>query len=290
MALTRERILDAVRRTRDLPTLPDVAFRISEEIRKPDAATPAVAKIVENDPTLAARFLKIANSAFYRRAKPTTTIAGAIQRLGFVETRRVALATTLIAQFGAFGNRAPDQFWKHSVAVALACRTLAKISTAPLTEEEVESAYTAGLLHDLGALVVCHLFPEEAAALAARIDGEGRDASLVEMEEWGTDHGEVGFALATSWGLPKDIAAAIHLHHRPWQAAAGQRRSVQLVHIANFACNNRGISRADSGVASEFDAGSWQALELSVEQIPEIIELTLEEGTRSETLWSLAAG
>ena len=288
MGLTRARILEAVRGTRDLPTLPNVAFRISEEIRKPDVPTRVVARIVENDPILAARFLKIANSAFYRRAKPTTTIDGAIQRLGFVETRRIALATTLIAQFAAFGDRAPDLFWKHSVAVALACRTLARISTAALTDDEVEAAYTAGLLHDLGSLVLCHLFPKDAAEIAARVDAEGREASAVEMEAWGTDHGEVGHALATSWGLPPGIAAAIHLHHRPWQAAPDRRRIAQLVHIANFACNNQGIARADSGVETEFDAGAWEALALSVDQIPEIIALMLEEGTRSEALWSLA--
>ena len=288
MTLTRDQVLTGLSKTTSLPSFPDVLLRFEEELAKDEPSMSALSKIVENDPALSARFLKLANSAFYTRSKATTSVLGAIQRLGLSEARRLTVATVLISSYGGFGGRDPRLFWVHSVATALTTRVLARLSTAELSEEAIEGAYTAGLLHDLGALALHHLFPDDCSEVYEILEEKGGVAHAVEEELWGISHGEVGELLGEQWKLPTEILKAIRHHHRPWECEEEHRGVVRLVHLANFVCNNQGFGRLESGFPDTFDHSAWESLGLSLAQVPTIIDLAIEEGGRSETLWDLS--
>jgi HD-like signal output (HDOD) protein len=282
MELTREQIISAVEQTTSLPSFPEVVLRLQEELGKSEPSVLRIGQIVEQDPALSARFLKVANSAYYSRGQKTTSIQQAITRLGLAEARLLALATALVNQFGNFGGGNAQRFWGHSLAVALSVRIMVDLGKAEISKEAADSYFSGGLLHDLGVLVLFHIFPEEYAELTKEVQEKGGVPCDIEREYWGTDHGEVGGVLARLWKLPENICEAICHHHSPWAAAAEHRQLVQLVHLSDFVCNNQGFGRAESGFPEEFDQGAWEALGLDLEQVPEIIEKVQEEGQRSE--------
>ncbi len=289
MTVTRENILKAAKKVSDLPSFPDVVVRLEHELGKHMPSLREVARIVEQDPMLSAQFLRVANSAYYSRVKATTSIAGAVNRLGFIEARKLAIATALIDRYKQHGGERPDLFWGHSLAVALATRAVSSFSTKELSEETMESSFAAGLLHDLGILVLLHIFPKEYEELTQEIRNQGGIASDIERSNWGVDHGEVGEVLAKQWKLPDAICQVIRYHHQPWLADPEHRTLVQLVHLSNFICNNQGFGRREAGFPDSFDHAAWDSLGLSLEQVPEITEKVSEEGERS-TLFVKAFG
>jgi HD-like signal output (HDOD) protein len=282
MQMTRDKIIEAVQGTNDLPSFPDVVLKLQEEFRKSEPSIARVGQIVEQDPAISARFLKVANSAYYSRTQKISSIQNAVTRLGLEEARLLALATGLVSQFGDFGGGDPQRFWGHSLAVALSVRIMSELSSKAISESVADSAFTGGLLHDLGVLILFHLFPEPYGELTKIVMEKGGTPGDVEREQWGTDHGEVGEILALRWKLPESICQAIRYHHCPWEAAPKHRSLVQLVHLSDFVCNNQGFGRTESGFPEEFDQGAWDALGLDLNQVPEIIEQVRQEGQRSE--------
>jgi HD-like signal output (HDOD) protein len=281
MQLTRGQIIEAVQQTTNLPSFPDVVLKLQEELRRSEPSIARVGQIVEQDPALSARFLKVANSAYYSRIQKTTSIQHAVTRLGLEEARLLAMATGLVGQFGDFFRGDPQRFWVHSLAVALSVRIVVELGSKKISKELADSAVTGGLLHDLGVLILLHLFPKQYGELTKRVLEEGGVPIDAEYEQWGTDHGEVGEVLALRWGLPEPICQAIRYHHSPWAASPTHRLLVQLVHISDFVCNNQGFGRAESGFPEKFDQGAWDAIGLDLNQVPEIIQKVQDEGQRS---------
>jgi two-component system cell cycle response regulator len=282
MTLSREHIIDAVKRTRNLPSIPDLVLRLEEELRKSQPSIDEMTKIIEQDPSLSLRILSVANSAFYRRGKEASSVRQAMVRLGFMEVRRLAVAAVLVDNYKNFSGGSPKLFWGHSVAVAYATRTIAGFCAAKLDPQLVESSFTVGLLHDLGVLVLQMLYPTEYQELTGKQLLEGGDISDKEFEAWGIDHGEVASILMQRWELPSAICEVIQHHHHPWSCPLLNKSMAQLVHIADFICNNQGFGRRLQVLPGTFDESAWDSLGLSLERVPEIIEKVKEEGERSQ--------
>ncbi|MCP4677217.1 MAG: HDOD domain-containing protein [Deltaproteobacteria bacterium] len=283
MALSRDKILAAVKKADSLPSVPDLIMQLEKELRKPHPSIAEVTKIIEQDPSLSANLLRITNSAFYRRTRETTTVRQAMMRLGFEEVRRMATAAVLVDGYKGFAGGNPKLYWGHCMAVSLACRAVAEFCTHEFSKDDIELVFTAGLLHDLGVLALYHLFPKEYAELMQTVLEKGGIAHDAEVNAWDIDHGEVGEVLTRRWKLPEPICQVARFHHRPWLCADEHRSLIWLVHISNFICNNQGYGRKESGFPDAFDHGAWDALGLSLNQVPEIIEKVQEEGERSAT-------
>jgi HD-like signal output (HDOD) protein len=280
--LNRDQILDAVWRTEQLPPYPGIVAEVERELAKPDPAPAKVAGILARDPALCAAILRLANSAAQAMRNEATNVSQAIVRLGLRQTRRVVLTAALVQRWPV--HHAIDQrsFWSHSISVALTASELGKYTSIPLAPEAAEATFTAGVLHDLGALVLARAFPEQYATLTnARIE-TGRSAVMLELENWGIDHGEVGGIVACRWRLPDSIRDAVAFHHHPWQASSEHRILTQLVHVADFLCCCQGLNRADDAVPDDFDNTSWEALGLKVEQAHALFEGVLKQGEQSK--------
>lgn len=234
-ALARDRILEAVNA---LPPLPAVALRVMQVAQDPKSSAAQLALVVSADPALSARMLRVANSAAYRRSREVTSVQEALVVLGFVQARNIAISTAITGAYPADTLHVLfriDAFWRHSLAVAFRASDLA----GRTRRLDVPSAFTAGVLHNIGRMAMFHADPAGLDQAIAEAIRSGRSIEEVEREQLGYDHAELGGLLAEKWKLPADICAAIGQHHQ--EAGEGQPTLASVVAEADRFCVSHGI-------------------------------------------------
>ncbi|MBU0509499.1 HDOD domain-containing protein [bacterium] len=213
----RERVALALREVKTLPTLPDVAVRLLETSDDPNVSTREIAAIVGGDMALASRVLKLVNSPFFGMSREVTSVQQALVIIGMANLRSMVLSSALVDLFdkeGAVGDFNRREFWKHSVAVAIAARALAKHTRVV----DTEIAFTAGLLHDMGKVVVDRYLHPEFVRIVELLEDEDVPMTEAEMEVLGVNHAELGQHLAGRWNLPEILQEAVGFHHGPREA------------------------------------------------------------------------
>jgi len=218
---------------RDLPTLPTVAFEVNRLLEDVNTRIQDVTVAIERDQALTVKILKLVNSAFFGLRGRVGNISRAVIVLGFNTVRSAVLSVAVIEAFGK--RRHPLQgfdirrFWLHAIAVAVTSRHLAERlrSVAP------EDAFTAGLLHDVGKLILYQFFPELFAQIWNEAAGQGLTFSDAETRFSPLGHAGIGRILARRWQLPEELVRAVGAHHA---VAASQDLPLWLVvHAANAA-------------------------------------------------------
>lgn len=198
-----------------LPSIPKVAQDLILQFDNPSSSVDAVARNIEKDPVIAAKILRLANSARFRGARDSTSVEDAAMRLGFETLRTLVLASAVTGAFKSGPNFDLNAFWLKSFEVAAICRLLAK-----LKHEDVQIAFTCGLMHNIGELLIQTGAPDVAAKINASNDSPGRVAH--ENLHLGFGYPEVGAELAKRWNLPKLIQSAIAYQAKPLQAPEPQ--------------------------------------------------------------------
>jgi putative nucleotidyltransferase with HDIG domain len=229
MPLTAQALVDDIG---DLVSLPEVVLRINEMVNDEHANAADIAHIISQDPGLATRLLQIANSAMYGKMRQIDSINQAVTFLSTKQIRDIVISTTAANVFAGIPNDVISvaDFWHHSLYCALVARALA-IHTK---KTNADTLFTAGLLHDIGHLIMFNRIPqEELAAIMLTVQGEASmDLIDAERELLGFDHTEVGSHLARQWHLPDIIVECIAYHHHPRQAQQ-HAAAVAHIHIAN---------------------------------------------------------
>jgi putative nucleotidyltransferase with HDIG domain len=195
---------------------PPVYRKLHEAMQDPDSSFEDFSNIISADPSLAVRLLRIANSPFYGLGSKVETISHALGVVGIDQLKELALTTILVNQFEGIDKDLVNMqsFWMHSIGCGLAARAIAK----NLGERQVESYYTASMLHDIGSLIIYKEIPDKAREILTRCKSEGLSLSIVEEEVLGFTHTEVGAVIFTQWGLPESLVEAVRYHHRPSEA------------------------------------------------------------------------
>ena len=213
---------------RDLPVLPSIVLDLIHSLERDDVDVTTLAEKMSRDQALAAKLLRLANSSFYGLAAKVKTVKQAIVVLGFDSARALAVASRIIDGFSGSGCPRVDvaDFWRHSIATALCAKNLAR--QAGLDQD---AAFIAGLLHDIGRLVLAINFPDRYAEVLD--DCARNDATIyaAELRVFGLDHQRAGQMLAEAWKFPPLIQRAIGQHHAPAGADLGDLPGV--VHAAN---------------------------------------------------------
>jgi HD-like signal output (HDOD) protein len=270
--LTAETLVTGIK---DLVTLPDVAMRIAKLVDDPAASANDIGREISNDAALTARLLRIANSAAYGQHGKIATVSRAITVLGVRQVRDLTVGITAIRAFDGISNNlvTMEVFWRHSVLCAVAAGQIAGRRGAGRTE----SPFVAGLLHDIGQLVLLSKVPEaEREALLMLADAEDdRGLYLCERAMLGFDHGAVGAALARNWVLPQSISECIEFHHQP-HLAKTHPVDVATVHIANSVAVLAEIGSSDLGDAPPVADSALRAARLDATGLGEIITQTRE--------------
>jgi putative nucleotidyltransferase with HDIG domain len=195
---------------------PPVYRKLHQAMQDSGTSFDDFSNIINADPNLSARLLRIANSPFYGLDSKVETIVHALGIVGIDQLTELALATILINRFEGIDKDLVNMqsFWMHSIGCGLAALILAK----KMGEQHVGPFYTASMLHDIGSLMLYKKFPEKAREILTRCKSEGLSLSTVEQEVLGFTHADVGAAVFTQWGLPKNLIAAVQYHHHPSEA------------------------------------------------------------------------
>lgn len=244
----------------DLPSLPAVVMELLSCMEQEDVDVSVLAKKVSHDQALTAKTLRLANSSASGLQVKVTTIQQAMTFLGFQTTRNLITAAALTGCFPrglcqGFNDRA---FWQHSIATAVCARVLAR-----RVRFNQDYAFTAGLLHDIGRLVLVTRFPEHYQAVLAeqaRLDCELVDAERAVL---GLDHVAAGVALAEHWNFSDTMRHAIEWHHAPETPGAGFLATI--VHVASAAVHALDLAGEAEDMVPRVSDVAWMALGLSEE-------------------------
>jgi len=194
---------------KNLPTLPTVLTKILQLVDGESSNGRDLIAVIERDQALTGKMLRLANSAFFGQSRRVATIPRAVVLLGFTTVRNLALGVKVWDALGAGVSRPRlQELWAHGVAVAVATKSL----TARLRAGDPDEAFTAGLLHDVGRLVLAMRFREHYWETAGGA-GEADVLDASESAAFGVDHAEVGAWILEAWSLPATIVDAVRLHH-----------------------------------------------------------------------------
>lgn len=240
LLLTATEIAD---RAINLPAFPRVVNDILETLDDDNATLGALVQFVECDPVITARVLSVANSAALagRHQAQLRDVNMAVSLIGLSRVKEIVLAVSL-AEF-ARKSRMSAYFWEHSVAVAITAQELGRFKHI-----SADYAMVSGLLHDIGQLWMARFYPLEFQMVRTAVNVSERGIIEVERQYFGMDHCEIGGELATLWGLPERVIAAIRYHHDPSPALA--EKLVDLIHVAEVLSNALDLTgREDNQVA-----------------------------------------
>ncbi len=207
-----------------LPTLPQVVRYILETIDDDNADADTLVQHLNTDPAIVARLLAAANSSAFGLSAKVASTRQAILVLGLSTVRSVTLATALLDRLGDVGRNGRT-LWRHSLGVATCAR-----SVAECIDRNPETAFSAGLLHDIGQLLMAAVAPAATAVAVERARSEEVPIVVAEQAVFGYDHAAVGAELAQLWRLPGDIVRGIRAHHAPDSGDDGEMGD--LVHLA----------------------------------------------------------
>ena len=255
-----------------LVAFPDVYRRLGQLLDDPDCAAQEVAQLISQDPALSLRVLRIANSPFFGMSREVDSVARAVTVLGMARVREA----TLTCAAGQVLTEIPtdvivmEDFWHHSINCGLIAQALAARSSR-VTED---FAFVAGLLHDIGQLVLFNRFPGEMrVALDLLAEGD-RELQMytVERKVLNIDHMALGAALLHAWHLPERLQECVEFHHQPERA---HRYPVEtaVIHLANALADLAQSGSDDLAEASPIDARAWQKVGLE----PDIAAAVIDE-------------
>ncbi len=256
-----------------LGSLPGAYSQLSTVLARPAPRARDIANAVRLDPGLTMRLLKVVNSAAYNPPRPVETVSRAAQLVGTRELQKMALATSVIHMFRGIPEHLLNMrsFWTHSIAVG-AC---AEIIGQRIRHPEREHLFVAGLLHDVGTLVVCLNQPAVARRVFIHAENSGHLPDAVEREILGVDHAQVGGALLRSWGLPAIYADVVERHHRPGPAGLYRHAVVaSIVHVADIVCTGLQMGNSGERCVSPLDPAAWELCGITEHDLPDIVQLT----------------
>ncbi len=221
----------------DLPALPQVAARVMQAINEPTVGVRDLEELISRDQAMTAKVLRIANSAFYGVRGEISTLSRAIVVLGFNTLRSIVFSIVTEALHARRQSCFKDQIlWDHSLAVALAARTIATECRFAGHEE----AYVGGLLHDIGKVVLDANLPDRYLQVIERVYNESMSFIDAENEIFGFDHTDVGALVVDRWSLAPGLREAVRLHHQPMGAEIDPSLCA-IVSLANSMCIKLGI-------------------------------------------------
>jgi len=223
---------EIVRGAGDLPAMPDIAFRAMRMCDDPQSSLRDLQFLISKDQALTARLLKIVNSAMFCFEREVSTLSHAISILGLDRVRSILVAATMNQMFPAGSAHGKDLttklFWEHSWGTAIAAKALASQVGYPVVEE----AFTCGLLHDIGKMLILKNRRQQYQVILNDVYLGETTFCDAEMRTFGFTHAQVGAVLASKWHFPPQLAEGI-LYHHDFQNAPEHRRLAAVVDLAN---------------------------------------------------------
>ena len=256
-----------IKRIDDLPPMPKVLFKARQVLSDMNSSFKDIAKIIETDQAIAAKILKVANSAYYGLSGMVSSIHQASVVLGYQTLEQVI---TMVSSSSLLGkqlkgyNLSAGVLWKHSLAVALASRQIAK-NRAPSLESD---AFSVGLIHDAGKLALDPHILKKRKEIDAFMREQTASFLLAERHVLGFDHTEIAHDLCQKWKLPENHTVAMRYHHTPSDAKDNQL--AHIVHVANVVAAQAGLGGGPGFNNDPVEPASLEMLRLKTEDIEQM--------------------
>lgn len=264
---------------------PEICFKIFELIDSKHGTAEALGNVISQDPNLTARLLKIVNSAFYNFPSRIDTVSRAVAIIGSAELYNLVVAVKAVRCFSKIPADLVnmDSFWQHSLYTGLIAKDLARRCKIL----HPERLFIAGLLHDVGSLILFHAQPELSANLLKLIEGDEVALAEAESEALGFSHADVGSELMKLWRLPEPLQEATTYHHQP-AGASNARFETCILHLADALANQTGMGTfaEEAPEESRIEPCVWEMLNLDPEQL-DYDEILGEAGLKFAEMSSL---
>jgi HD-like signal output (HDOD) protein len=255
-----------------LPSLPTMYVQINEAINRPNSSASDIAKVISKDTSLSAGLLKIVNSSFYGFPSKIDTLSRAVTIVGTRQLTTLALGMNIMNVFKKIPSDLIHMrsFWEHSLACGICARIIGSYKKIPNTER----VFVAGLLHDIGRLILYSYVPIQArnALIKARQDDDLLYNS--EHESLGFDHSTIGGLLLKKWKLPVSLENSVKYHHSPEESKDPLEPAI--IHLADIMTNAIGRGSSGEQFVPALNPNAWKSLELS----PNILSSTIKQMER----------
>lgn len=273
-------------RSENLPVLPQSLSAILEMTDSSEVSTRAIERMLERDAAVSTKILKVANSPYYGTGK-VHSISRAVQVIGVAGLKSVV--TSLAMQALISGHSATKRFnrldyWKHSLATAVCCRIIGRLKM-PIDAEEL---YAAGLLHDVGLIVMDRFLPIDLDRCLEESAAAGIPLHYVEQDRLGYTHAEVGALLAEKWAFSPMTVAALRYHHEPDMDTV-YSRTTSVVSLANAMAHEAGFHNSQAPGVCTRDPYVLQRLDISDDNAEVIEQVAAGEIERATEAFQLAA-
>ena len=257
--------------TKKLVAFPAVVDQLFNVIDNEISDAQNIAKVIQKDPALTASLLKLANSAWYMAREAVSSIEHAVVRIGTRDIGKIALNVCVQDSFKDVPENllSLEDYFSHSLRCALAAQEIASSSNVG----RVGAMYAAGLLHDVGKLILLNLYPEQSTeALTLNLDMyDGTKLEVCEKEIFGFDHTEVGNVLAKQWSFPAVLQQCIRYHHNP-DDAVQSKKEVCCIHLANTIATLNELDSDDLLDGPKIDETVWETINQDPGDIISLLE------------------
>ncbi|MBN2412891.1 HDOD domain-containing protein [candidate division KSB1 bacterium] len=232
-----KKLLAFLSKIENLPVLPPVAIKILDKTKDPEFSIDDLIDLIMMDQVLTAKMVRVVNSVYFGLGRRIESLREALVYLGSKEIKNVVLTTTLVNNFSNNQNsKLFKSFWEYSFATAVVSKLLAK----SLKYKDHERAYLAGLLHDIGEVILIHNFPNEFLKVVKKVESTNMNFEEAENEILGISHTDFGPWLLEQWNYFGEIAHVVSRHHKP-ETSIYERHLVAIVHIAGLYCQNNNL-------------------------------------------------
>jgi len=279
-------ILKNIENISSIPTLPTVIERLTRLLQNPKTSAEEVGKAITTDQALASKVLKLVNSAFYGFPGRISTITHAIVILGFSTVKNIVLTASI---FDAFRGKGKDRigfdlegFWLHSIACGAASLSIAK----QIGNTEKEECFIAGLIHDLGKLIMCRYLPKEFNLALKDCSDKERLLYESELELFSETHQEVGGFLTERWNLPVNLQNAVKYHHNPLPTHE-YYLTTAIVHCADILVRAMDFGNGGDAKVPAVSEHVWKSLGLDSIDIAVLLESIQQEVERASVFIQL---
>ena len=252
-----------------MPTLPQSITQILELTKSAKSSANDLTKVCERDPKLTTNMLKLANSPFYGFSRKISTISHAIVCLGLDTVKSIALTSSTQEMLN---NEVPayaleeGMLWQHSIG----CATCARIIAKRIGFKASEEAYIAGLLLDIGKIMLSHFAEDQFVQIIEKAKNKRMPFDRAEQEVLGFDHCKIGGKIIKKWNLPSVLVEAVQYHHRPDKAKI-DKKLTYIVHLADAISCMLGIGLGSDGLMYVFEENTLDVLGLQKEDTESIM-------------------
>lgn len=268
-----ENLSKLVRGLKTIPSLPTIYIKVNEIVNDPMSSAADLGRVIEKDPALTSKLLRLVNSAFYGFSGRIKTVTRAITIIGFNQLRDLVLAASVQKLFDGVQDNGISirNLWAHNLACGIASRVLA----VHRGEKNPESFFVAGLLHDLGRLMMLANYPEKYLTVCQTAIENQCLIHEVEVETFGFTHAQIGGELGRVWKLPGSLIEAISYHHDPLKSTNSTKLTA-VVHIADVLVHAFRFGFT-CGTVPPLESESWRQVDLKVGDLKPVVDRIFEQ-------------